>query len=69
MSVNEMAEFMRSMLDCISCQNKMMNENNIHKLINNPQKCNDNDFYKMCNGDYTKCLSVCKKWLESEDKT
>ncbi len=62
MSIDEMAEFMRKMLDCVSCQNKMMNNNNpLGK-----GKCNDTDYYKMCDGDYNKCIAVCKKWLESE---
>ena len=30
------------------------------------EKCNDTDYYKMCDGDYRKCLAVCKKWLEGE---
>ena len=59
MTIDEMAEFMRTMLDCVSCQSKMMNNNNpLGK-----EKCNDTDYFKMCNGDYRKCLSVCKKWL------
>lgn len=62
MSVDDLAEFMRTMLDCVSCQNKMMNNNNpLGK-----EKCNDTDYYKMCDGDYRKCVAVCKKWLESE---
>lgn len=62
MSIEEMAEFMRTMLDCVSCQNKMMNNNNpLGK-----EKCNDTDYFKMCDGDYKKCVAVCKKWLESE---
>lgn len=62
MTVEEMAEFMRTMLDCVSCQNKMMNSGNpLGK-----EKCNDDTYYQMCNGDYRKCLMTCKKWLESE---
>lgn len=62
LTIDEMAEFMRTMLDCVSCQNKMMNNNNpLGK-----EKCNDTDYFKMCNGDYRKCLAVCKKWLSQE---
>ena len=62
MSVEEMAEFMRKMLDCVSCQNKMMNNNNPF----GKEKCNDIDYFKMCEGDYTKCIAVCKQWLLQE---
>ena len=61
-TIDQMAEFMREMLDCVSCQNKMMNNNNPF----GKEKCNDIDYYKMCGGDYRKCLAICKKWLEGE---
>lgn len=64
MTVDEMVDFMRTMLDCVSCQNKMMNNSNpVGK-----EKCNGDDYFKMCEGDYRKCLAVCKKWLLQEIK-
>lgn len=62
MSIDEMAEFMFRMVDCVSCQNKLMNNGDFRGT----KKCNDKDFYAMCNGDGTKCFKVCKEWLESE---
>ncbi len=62
MSIDEMAELMFKMVDCVSCQNKLMNNGDFRGT----KQCNDKDFYAMCNGDGRKCLEVCKKWLESE---
>lgn len=62
MSIDEMAEFMFRMVDCVSCQNKLMNNGDFRGT----KKCNDKDFYAMCNGDGRKCLEVCKAWLENE---
>ena len=62
MSVDELAEFMRSMLDCVSCQNKLMNSNPL-----GDKKCSDTDYFKMCGGDFRKCHTVCRQWLLQEN--
>lgn len=60
MSDQELAAFMFSMVDCISCKNKLMNNGNPLGQA----KCNDTDYHAMCNGDGRKCESVCLAWLQ-----
>ena len=63
MSDEELAVFMFSMVDCVSCINKLMNNG---KLVfgNERKTCTDKDYYAMCNGDGRKCEAVCLAWLQ-----
>lgn len=63
MSDGELAAFMFSMVDCVSCQNKLMNNG---KLVFGADRktCTDKDYYAMCDGDGRKCESVCLEWLK-----
>lgn len=63
MSDEELAAFMFSMVDCVSCQNKLMNNG---KLVFGADRktCTDKDYYAMCDGDGRKCESVCLEWLK-----
>lgn len=63
MSDEELAEFVFSMVDCVSCENKLMNNG---KLIFGTERktCTVEDYHSMCNGDGRKCKSVCLKWLQ-----
>ena len=63
MTDEELAKFIFSMVDCVSCENKLMNNN---QLIFGSQRkeCNEADFHAMCNGDGRKCESVCLEWLQ-----
>lgn len=63
MSDEELAQFMFSMVDCVSCQNKLMNNG---KLVFGADRktCTDKDYYAMCDGDGRKCESVCLEWLK-----
>lgn len=59
----ELAKFMFSMVDCVSCENKLMNNG---KLVfgDARKRCNDTDWQAMCNGDARKCEGVCLAWLQ-----
>lgn len=63
MSDEELAAFMFSMVDCVSCENKLMNNG---KLVFGDKRktCTDKDYYAMCNGDGRKCEAVCLAWLQ-----
>lgn len=63
MSDEELAVFMFSMVDCVSCQNKLMNNG---KLVFGDERktCTDKDYYAMCDGDGRKCEAVCLEWLK-----
>ena len=63
MSDEELAAFMFSMVDCVSCENKLMNNG---KLVFGDKRktCTDRDYYAMCNGDGRKCEAVCLAWLQ-----
>ena len=63
MSDEELAAFMFSMVDCVSCQNKLMNNG---KLVFGADRktCTDKDYYAMCDGDGRKCERVCLEWLK-----
>ena len=63
MSDEELAVFMFSMVDCVSCENKLMNNG---KLVFGDERktCTDKDYYAMCNGDGRKCEATCLKWLK-----
>ena len=63
MSDEELAAFMFSMVDCVSCQNKLMNNG---KLVFGADRktCTDKDYYAKCDGDGRKCESVCLEWLK-----
>ena len=67
MSDKELAVFMFSMVDCVSCQNKLMNNG---KLVFGADRktCTDKDYYAMCDGDGRKCESVCFEWLQQPAK-
>ena len=59
----ELAAFMFSMVDCVSCENKLMNNG---KLVFGDKRktCTDKDYHAMCNGDGRKCEAVCLEWLQ-----
>ena len=63
MTDEELAAFMFSMVDCVSCENKLMNNG---KLVFGERRktCTDKAYYAMCKGDGRKCESVCLKWLQ-----
>lgn len=63
MTDEELAVFMFSMVDCVSCENKLMNNG---KLVFGEKRktCTDKDYHAMCNGDGRKCEAVCLKWLQ-----
>ena len=56
MTDEELAEFMFLMLDCVSCQNKLMRG-----------KCTE-EYFEMCKGSGQKCKEVCLKWLKQPRK-
>ena len=67
MSDEELAAFMFSMVDCVSCQNKLMNNG---KLVFGADRktCTDKDYYAMCDGDGRKCERVCLEWLKQPEE-
>ena len=67
MSDEELAAFMFSMVDCVSCENKLMNNG---KLVFGDKRktCTDKDYHAMCNGDGRKCEAVCLEWLRQPAK-
>lgn len=63
MSDEELAAFMFSMVDCVSCQNKLMNNGKLVFGVDR-KTCTDKDYYAMCDGDGRKCEMVCLEWLK-----
>lgn len=67
MTDEELAEFMFSMVDCVSCENKLMNNGEL--VFGEKRKtCTDKDYHAMCNGDGRKCEAVCLAWLKQPVK-
>ena len=67
MSDEELAVFMFSMVDCVSCENKLMNNGEL--VFGEKRKtCTDADYHAMCNGDGRKCEKVCLEWLQQPVK-